>query len=405
MRRQSSAPGTIGTSQRRSSYMSCAMGDEDDHSQSSFSTHHSSFSSITTTLGESTGVSTRRNSYNQQHVKTPRWVIGVLCISIAFSWIRAVQYRTTSFEVISSIDAEMEGFVMKKKKSTQLLQDAIDTKNEYAKKLWKLKRQQRLFQHETRMLEEMAELDSLGEEDNVGIPQEAFDKFKNRNSGNIAKKWIEHRQEALLHKIYGLQVYIQEESRKRVIKKYGYGPHHVVLDIKSREGRKPGKITVRMAPLSTVPHAIETFLDMVTNKLLDNTMFYSHQSTSHLVAAAPISYGTFQSKEDEMKSLGFTGVSFPEYSKDFPHKKNTVGFSGMSTNFYINAMDNEDHHGPGGQQHHELEGDADPCFGEIIEGFSNILDMQYNRHKGNTPRGWQDYDLTRIITAKLITWP
>ena len=323
----------------------------------------------------------------------------------AFSWIRAVQYRTTSFEVLSAMETELQGFVFQKKQSTQLLQDATDTHHSFAKQEWKLKRTQRLFQHETRMLEEIAEMELSSGADYASIPEEALKKFENRRSKDVAMKWIEHRQEAILHKIYNLQAYIQEDSRKRVIEKYGHGPHQVVFDVKSREGRKPGTFTVRMAPLSTVPHAIETFLDLVTNKIWDNTILYSHHTQSHVIAAAPIAYGTFNDKSHEIETMGFTGVSFPEYSKDFPHKRATIGFAGMSNNFYINSMDNEDHHGPGGQQHHELEGDADPCFGEIIAGLSVLFDMQYGRHKGYAPRGWQDYDLTRIMSAKVVPWP
>lgn len=345
------------------------------------------------------------NSFHHQHVKTPRWVLGVLCMFTAFSWIRAVQYRTTSFEIMSAMDAELDNFALKKKQSAKLLQDATDTQNSIARQHWALKKTQRLFSHETRMLEELAEMETLRESQNIEIPKEALEKFENRRSGNVAKEWIKHRQIAILHKIYNLQAHIQEDSRKRVIEKYGRGQYNVVFEVKSREGRKPGKFTVRMAPLSMTPHAIETFLDMVTNKIYDNTVLYSHQSTSHVVASAPISYGTFQSKQHELETLGFTGVSFPEYSKDFPHKKYTLGFSGMSTSFFINSMNNEDHHGPGGQQHHELEGDADPCFGEIIQGHTVLMDMQYNRHKGDAPRGWHDYDLTRVISVKLVPWP
>jgi len=401
--------------------MSCAMGDEDDCSLSSVSSHQSSFSSLASsinnenkrrssilpsTFGGNTTTSTGQNSsYQQQHVKTPRWVLVVMCMFTAFSWIRAVQYRTTSFEVLSAMDAEVKGFEFQKQQSTKLLRDATDTRNSFAKQQWKLKKTQRLFQHETRMLEEMAEMELSELYDNVEIPKEALEKFKNRQSEDIAKKWIGHRQEAILHKIYNLQAYIQEDSRKRVIEKYGHGPHHVEFEVKSREGRKPGKFTVRMAPLSMVPHAVETFLDMVTSKIWDNTILYSHHTQTHVIGAAPVAYGTFKSKDHELETLGFIGVSFPEYSKDFPHKKYSVGFSGTGPNFYINSMDNEDHHGPGGQQHHELEGDADPCFGEIIQGQGVMVDMQFGRHKGEAPRGWQDYDLTRVTSVKLVPWP
>lgn len=303
------------------------------------------------------------------------------------------------------MDTEFDAFINKKKDSKKLLDDTMDTMNEIARQKWKLKRTQRLFQHETRMLEEMAEMEALSAEQNAEIPKAALENFEKRRSGKVAKKWIEHRQEAILHKIYNLQAFIQEESRKRVIEKYGPGPHDVVFEVKTREGRKPGKFTVRMAPLATVPHAIENFLDMVVNGIWDNTIIYSHHTQSHVAASSPVNYGTFETKEHEMETMGFTGVSFPEYSKDFPHKIHTIGFAGSTPNFYINTMDNEDHHGPGGQQHHELAGDADPCFGEIVQGFEILQDIQYNRHKGDVPRGWQDYDITRVTSARLITFP
>mmetsp|Transcript_21664 Transcript_21664/g.24179 ORF Transcript_21664/g.24179 Transcript_21664/m.24179 type:complete len:150 (-) Transcript_21664:64-513(-) len=145
---------------------------------------------------------------------------------------------------------------------------------------------------------------------------------------------------------------------------------------------------------------------MITNKVWDNTVFYSHRTQEHVIAAAPIVYGTFQSKDRQMESLGYEGVSFPEYSESFPHKQYTLGFAGNGPNFYINSINNIDHHGPGGQGHHELSPDADPCFGEIVNGFDVIKsDMQIGRHKGNSPKGWADYDLTRVITAKLVPHP
>jgi len=430
MRRQSSCPATLGNKQsagnpsRCSSnnahggtFMSCAMGDDDNGSTSSISSRQPSFSSMTsngtenkrrssilpsTFSGNINGSSSSRNLYHRQQVKTPRWVLIVMCALTAFSWIRAVQYRTTSYDILSSMDKELEGIEFQKRKSTILLKDATDTKNSIAKQQWKLKKTQRNFKHETRMLEEMAELEAANENDNIEIPKAAREKFQNRRTGDVAKKWIEHRQEALLHKVYSLQAYIQEDSRHRVVEKYGYGPYHVVFDVKSRGGRRPGKFTVRMAPLTTVPHAVETFLDMVTNKVWDNTVFYYHHSQAHVIAAAPVVYGTFQRKDHELESLGYHGVSFPEYSRSFPHKQNTIGFAGPGPNFYINSMANEDHHGPGAQGHHELDGDADPCFGEVISGFDTLRELQYSRRRVEVPRVWDDYDLTRIISATLV---
>ena len=417
MRRQSSAPGTLRKQgNARSSFVSCAMGDEDENSLSSISTRQSSFSSLASSERRSSilpsticGNTTTAKSFSFQnhnpYVKPPKWVLGVLCIFTAFSWIQAVQYRTTTYDILSAMDSEYEAFVSKKEQSSRLLDETTGTMMSFIKEKVKLKKTKRLFQHENRMLEEMAEMEALSASDNAEIPQEALENFKNRRSGNVAKKWIGHRQDAILHKVYNLQAYIQEQSRKRIIEKYGDGPHQVVFHVKSREGRKPGRFTVRMAPLSTVPHSIETFLDQVSNKIWDDTILYSHGTQDHVVAAAPITYRTFESKEHEMATLGFTGVSFPEYSWKYPHKKYTLGFVGSSSiNFFINAVDNTDHHGPGAQQHHELEGDADPCFGEIIEGFGVLQDMQYGRHTG-IPNGWEDFDLTRIMSAEVVPWP
>ncbi|VEU35307.1 unnamed protein product [Pseudo-nitzschia multistriata] len=423
MRRQSSCPGMLRNQQSNyshgGSFMSCAMGDDDNGSISSVSSRQSSFSSMTSdnteherrspsilpsTFGGNMN-SSRTNSqnlYHHQQAKTPRWVLLVMCGTIMLSWFRAVQYRTISYGILSSMDTELESIEFQKRQSTRLWKDATDTKNSFAKQHWKLKKTQKNFQHETRMLEEMAELEAASDNDNIEIPEAAREKFQNRRTGDVAKKWIEHRQEALLHKVYSLQAYIRENSRQRVIEKYGYGPHHVVFDVKSREGRKSGKFTVRMAPLTAVPHAVETFMDMVSNKVWDNTVFYYHHSQAHVVAAAPVVYGTFQTKDHELESLGHNGVSFPEYSPSFPHKQHTIGFAGSGPNFYINSIDNEDHHGPGSQGHHELEGDADPCFGEVINGFDTIREMQYARHRGDVPRVWSDYDLTRIIKATLV---
>mmetsp|Transcript_27706 Transcript_27706/g.31087 ORF Transcript_27706/g.31087 Transcript_27706/m.31087 type:complete len:462 (+) Transcript_27706:35-1420(+) len=446
MRRQSSCPGTLGqqeqqqlgqiggssptkqlrssnNNRRNSSFTSCVMGDnEDSCSISTVSSHQSSYSSSLansrkesipkpTLLPSSFGSNNNNSSSSNHHqrgevVKTPRWVLVLVCACTALSWFRAIQYRTASFDILSTMDIELESLRFQKQKTSQLYKDKMDEQNEITKQQWKLKKAQRLFKHEARMLEEIAELEASSKEDNVEIPKETLEQYQNRRSATVTKTWIVHRQEALLHKVYNLQAYIQEGSRNRVIQKYGAEPYFVSFDVKSREGRKPGNFVVRMAPLSAVPHAVETFLEMITNKVWDNTVFYSHRTQEHVIAAAPIVYGTFQSKDRQMESLGYEGVSFPEYSESFPHKQYTLGFAGNGPNFYINSINNIDHHGPGGQGHHELSPDADPCFGEIVNGFDVIKsDMQIGRHKGNSPKGWADYDLTRVITAKLVPHP
>ena len=59
-------------------------------------------------------------------------------------------------------------------------------------------------------------------------------------------------------------------------------------------------------------------------------------------------------------------VAFQEYSPEYPHVQWTVGLAGRpgGPDFYISKVDNSANHGPGGQSHHDLHEEADPCFGK-----------------------------------------
>jgi cyclophilin family peptidyl-prolyl cis-trans isomerase len=396
------------------------MGDDDSCSISTISSHHSLNSSFNLSFADST---TKRsssaladgpvlpstfNSLGANPLKTrmalPRWALPLVYVLTIFSWIRAIQYRSGSFEVIETLNAEFASLASQKSQTWKLLMEAKKNQNNVAKQQKQLKKTQRLFGHEMHMIEELYEADTSDVGDVAEIPPETMAKFKNRKSAGVAASWIQHRQEALLHKIYSLQAYIQEESRQRVLQKYGQGPHRVHFHVLSREARKPGDFIVELASIDKMPHSVETFLDMVTNKMWDNSVFYHHMTQSHVVAAAPVAYGTFQSKQHHFEALGYNGTSYPEYHKDYPHEKFTIGFAGSGPNFYINTMDNTDHHGPGGQGHHDLATDADPCFGKIVSGFDVVSkDMMTGRHKGKKPSGWEDFDLTRIASVQLMT--
>lgn len=334
---------------------------------------------------------------------TPRWLLPLIYMLTGLSWFRAFSFRSANFDLISSLDNELEALVVQGGATVQLLKEAQRSRSTLYAKVATLKKTQRLFQHELRMIEELYEAEASSHTDDVPIPQETIDKFEKRKSASVASKWIEQRQEALLHKVYNLQTYVRKESYAKVIEKYGPGPYQVRFDVRTNEGRTPGFFIVELAPLEVVPHAIEKFLDMVAAKIWDNTVFYSHKSQSHVIAAAPVVYGTFQSKELQLKALGHTGTSFPDYNPSFPHKRLTIGFSGNGPNFYINAIDNTVHHGPGGQKHHTLPTDADPCFGHIVSGHQVVTKgMLPGKHNGQNPAQWQDFDLTRIIKVELL---
>jgi hypothetical protein len=392
------------------------MGDEDSVSESSFSSQQSfggTFSFADTPkrkglIGESltllpTSTFHGYHTAARRSMPVPRWVLPLMYGLTILSWFRAIQCRSGSCEMLAAMDVEIESLVAQSVQSSKLLVDARKRLEGISKQQKELKKTQRLFQHELRMKEEMYEMEHSLEGEGQEIPKETRDKFNKRKSVGVAATWIAQRQEALLHKVYTLQAYIHEESRKNVIQKYGEGPHRVEFKVLSREGRKHGTFVVEMAPVDTVPHAIEVFLDMITNKMWDNTVLYHHVTTTHVVAAAPVVYGTFSSKLHVLEAMGYTGVSYPEYSKSFPHYKLTVGFAGSGPNFYINTRNNSDHHGPGGQGHHDLPTDADPCFGRVISGEDVVLrDMMPGRHKGAKPTGWEDFDLTRFVSARLI---
>ena len=173
--------------------------------------------------------------------------------------------------------------------------------------------------------------------------------------------------------------------------------------------RRSCKFALEMADLELMPHSVLTFLDMVNARLWDNTVFYHHTQTNHVLAAAPVVFGTFEPKHHHLEAMGFTGASFAEYSAAFPHEEFTVGFNGRGPNFYINALDNSRHHGPGGQGHRDLPGDADPCFAKVISGQEAVKGMLKGKHSPSEQLGVpgnamsrDDFDLTQIVKAEII---
>jgi hypothetical protein len=105
-------------------------------------------------------------------------------------------------------------------------------------------------------------------------------------------------------------------------------------------------------------------------------------------------------------------LGFPEYNPKYPHAKYTVGFAGKGPTFYINALDNSDDHGPGGQNHHLLPEDADPCFAKVIKGH-HVVDklvelgpIQTKTARGaNHPWADEDHRSTRIVSVQIISTP
>lgn len=143
--------------------------------------------------------------------------------------------------------------------------------------------------------------------------------------------------------------------------RYGKGPYEIEVAV-NLEGEQK-YFTIETAPIDLMPHAIHTFMDSVISGVWDNTLFI--HKVDHVILAAPIDDEGNQKSPELTKTL-----LFPEYSEEFPHVEHTIGFQGRpgGPEIYVNLDDNSKHHGPGGQKHHDLVEEADPCFGKITHG-------------------------------------
>ena len=135
---------------------------------------------------------------------------------------------------------------------------------------------------------------------------------------------------------------------------------------------------VELAPLEFMPHSVHFFMEMVKAQIWDNTIF-THKSDHILLANLQDIDGN--DKSDLFREKGFSKMSFPEYSHEYPHHKYTLGFGGRpgGPGFYINIEDNREIHGPGGQANYDLGEEADPCFAKVIEGH-NVIDWMQKRN-------------------------
>jgi hypothetical protein len=325
------------------------------------------------------------------------WPIAYGCVFL--SWTGAFKQHNSLSQISLGLDVQTNAVAFQGEESLRTLNDAKESKFMLERRIRKLKQSQKLMKHEVRISEEMTELQYAQQS------PELQELLENRKSGVVMNS-IQRRQEGLRLKMLRLQSIIQDNSRRQVIEKYGEGPYRVRFCVRYHEAEDVGEFVLEMADLELMPHSVLTFLDMVDARLWDNTVFYHHAQSNHVIAAAPVVFGTFEPKHHHLQAMGFTGAHFVEYSDAFPHAEFTVGFSGRGPNFYINTRDNSRHHGPGGQDHHDLPGDADPCFAKVISGHDAIKGMLIGQHWQNdrlgAPVSLQDHDLTQIVKAEII---
>ena len=166
-------------------------------------------------------------------------------------------------------------------------------------------------------------------------------------------------------------------SKQDAIQMYGSGTIRIRMDLiffdngisersntdtnNNNEDEGPHIIIMEMASLDLMPHSVFTFLEMISNQLLDGCSFVLN--ALHVLKAAPLPYdGTSASrKARQFIDHGLESVAFREYSPAFPHERYTVGFAADgSPSFYINIEDNSDIHV------------GDPCFARVVSGFDTI---------------------------------
>ncbi|GKY95717.1 hypothetical protein MPSEU_000532500 [Mayamaea pseudoterrestris] len=225
-------------------------------------------------------------------------------------------------------------------------------------------------------------------------------------------KW-EHRDLAWRTHVQRLHNFTQRESRRAVLDKFGPGPHHVsikvvlpsdnpstitinpetqLLELPKHDPSKVRSFQVELAPLSEMPHAVHLFLEQVSHKLWDKaSSFYVNHD--HVMQAGPRTREARQHFTD----YNLEKLAFPEYSHAFPHKQWTLGFAGRpgGPSFYINKINNEEDHGPFGQEHHALDEFADSCFAKIVSGFdtlSEIIRQTDGQHH------------TQIVGMEVVSW-
>lgn len=267
-------------------------------------------------------------------------------------------------------------------------------KSKYASRQNELERENRLLQKER---------------DELRVKYEGPDKVEEGSR-------LQLREEAFQNQVALLQAATRKESKRNVLERFGPGPHEVEFTVLIRETTK--SFVIEMAPLDYVPHAIHVFLEQVEHGLWNGCYFYLNGP--HVIQAGPALTDEDEIEElseehdDEdrsvamkpFKALGLDELAFPDYSDNFPHVPWTLGFTGRpgGPDFYINKVDNTESHGPGGQYHHALEEQGDPCFAKIIRGKETVAELFAQQVYADRSE-WHHFivDPVEIIKAEILT--
>jgi len=242
----------------------------------------------------------------------------------------------------------------------------------------KLHRKLRYAEREMKILEkELNELEVVeARREDLELEQDILDRssvFANPELNDQKKK-----QEKKLHEAQSKADYFRKQvvemSKQDAIDKFGDGDIRVEMDlvfppVYTADGsivpdNGPKMIVMEMASLDLMPHSVYTFLEMVSEGLIEGCSFVTNNE--HTLKTAPMPHDTSSPRVTKLKTMQFydanlESVAFQEYSPEFPHEKYTVGFAGNgSPSFYINTEDNSAIH------------QDEPCFAKIVSGFDTV---------------------------------
>jgi hypothetical protein len=174
---------------------------------------------------------------------------------------------------------------------------------------------------------------------------------------------------------------------------FGPGPHYAEFEVDIWDGEQAETryFTVETAPIKHMPASVFLFLEQVDNGLWDGSSI--HINAPHVLLAQPLSNDPNVEEQPftKMERMGLARVPFSEYNEEYMHTAYTLGYGGGSVtpgpNFYINKVDNTDHH------------EGEPCFSKVIIGLDTIDRMGQLKGSAEHPFYIQPVD---IKTVRLV---
>lgn len=189
--------------------------------------------------------------------------------------------------------------------------------------------------------------------------------------------------------------------------RWGEGPARVVLEMGGMEGeeeREVEEVELELAPFDLMPHVTHWFLTMVETGYWDGChlirnakhvlQFNCHARTAATSNAALLArVPGAGAAEGEIS--GYKSIVFQEFSPDFNHLPFTLGVAGRpgGEDFYVNLVENNHSHGPGGQGP-----EPDPCFARVVRG-REVLEGWHGR-LGDEFLQPQEYVLVKRVYIK-----